>query len=136
MFCVQWSVKYTCDRWSEGEQSVALNESLTWDDLEAWIRKAFQTKFGIPTRYRLSKGMVLYKFNDFNTLHGPTSNALSPWWSPYDPYKQYAGWNQKLKMAQANGVSVREWGRLTSAVKENWNSLTNLLIITLGEDVF
>ena len=80
--------------------------------------------------------MRLYKFNDFTTLHGPDNNNLSPWWSPYYDYKHDAGWEQKVKMAKANGISVREWGRLTSAVKENWNSLSFLLEITLKEPVY
>ena len=113
-----------------------LNESVNWMDLPDFVRAAFQTKFGMPTKDRLDGGTVLYKFNDFKTLHGPSSNALSPWWSPYNAYKQDAGWVQKSKMAKLNGVSVREWGRLTSAVKENWNSLNFLLVITLKTPVF
>lgn len=113
-----------------------LNEFVAWTDLPEFVRAAFQTKFSMPTKDPLPDGTVLYKFNDFQTLHGPTSNSLSPWWSPYNAYKQDAGWLQKLKIAQANGVSVREWGRLTSAVKENWNSMKFLLVITLQVPVF
>jgi len=112
-----------------------LNSDVNWMDLPEFVRSAFQTKFGMPSKDRLLNGMMLYKFNDFSTLHGPQSNALSPWWSPYNAYKQDAGWDQKLKMAKANGISVREWGRLTSAVKENWNSLNFLLVITLNTPV-
>jgi hypothetical protein len=90
----------------------------------------------MPTRDRLDPGDVLYKFNDFPTLHAPGNPALSPWWSPYDPYKHDGGWEQRAKLAKANGVSVREWGRLTSAIKENWNSLSYLLIITLRVAVY
>lgn len=115
---------------------MALNESLNFGDLEAYVQVAFQTKFAMPTKDRLPAGTVLYKFNDFNTLHGPTSNALSAWWSPYEPYKHDPGWVQKRKTAETIGVTVREWGRLTSAVKENWNSLRYLLVITLAEDVY
>jgi hypothetical protein len=43
---------------------------------------------------------------------------------------------QRRKTAETIGVTVREWGRLTSAVKENWNSLRYLLVITLAEDVY
>ena len=115
---------------------MAVNENVNWSDLEGYVKAAFQTKFGMPTKDLLRAGSILYKFNDYNTLHGPDSNALSPWWSPYMPYKHDAGWEEKLKIAKANGVSVREWGRLTSAVKENWNSLSNLLVITLAVDVY
>jgi len=95
------------------------------------VRSAFQTKFNVPTKERLPSGFVLYKFNSHPSLHGPTSKSLSPWWSPMEPYKHDAGWAEKKKIAKANGVSVREWGRLTSAIKENWNSLNYLLVITL-----
>lgn len=110
---------------------MTLNEDVDWLDLPQWVRQAFQTKFGMPTKDLLPPGWVLYKFNDFQTLHGPDSNALSAWWSSYKPYKHDGGWEQRMKIAKANGVSIREWGRLTSAVKENWNSLNFLLVITL-----
>jgi hypothetical protein len=115
---------------------MALNENVDWMDLPEVVRLAFQTKFNMPTKDLLTAGTVLYKFNDYQSLHGPTSNSLSPWWSPFHTYKHDAGWEQKLKMAKANGISVREWGRLTSAVKENWNSLNFLLVITLKVDVY
>ena len=113
-----------------------VNQNVSWIDLPEYVRNAFQTKFGQPTKDLLGPGVVLYKFNDFKSLHGPDNNNLSPWWSPYHPYKHDAGWDQKKKIAIANGVSVREWGRLTSAVKENWNSLNYLLVITLKVSVF
>jgi hypothetical protein len=113
-----------------------LNDAVTWMTLPQFVRDAFQTKFGMPTKDLLREGTILYKFNDFKTLHPPGNPSLSPWWSPYLIYKHDAGWDQKEKMAKANGVSVREWGRLTSAVKENWNSMTYLLIITLKVPIF
>lgn len=115
---------------------MALNSDVQWLDLPGFVRQAFQTKFGMPLKDLLPSGTMLYKFNDYSTLHGPSSNALSPWWSPYNAYRHDAGWEQKKKIAEANGVSVREWGRLTSAVKENWNSLSYLLVITLSEPVY
>ena len=113
-----------------------LNEDVKWMGLPDFVRAAFQTKFGMPTKDLLQAGTVLYKFNDHQTLHKPGTKDLSPWWSPYHPYKHDAGWEQKAKIAKANGVSVREWGRLTSAVKENWNSLNHLLVITLKVAVY
>ena len=115
---------------------MSLNVHVNWPQLPEFVRNAFQTKFGMPTKDLLAPGTVLYKFNDFQTLHGPGNNNLSPWWSPYLPYKHDAGWEQKMRIAVANGISVREWGRLTSAVKENWNSLQYLLVITLNEPVY
>src|SRR5579863_6811314 len=107
-----------------------LNDQEHFATLPGYVQQAFQTKLSTPTKELLSPGMRLYKFNDYMTLHGPANNSLSPWWSPYEPYKHDAGWEQKVKIARANGISVREWGRLTSAVKENWNSLSYLLQIT------
>jgi hypothetical protein len=115
---------------------MALNENETWMGQPQFVRDAFQTKFAMPTKDLLREGMILYKFNDFKSLHAPGDPRLSAWWSPYLIYKHDAGWDQKEKMAKANGISVREWGRLTSAVKENWNSLSYLLIITLKVPVY
>jgi hypothetical protein len=61
---------------------------------------------------------------------------ISPWWTASLPFKHDGGLVQKLKMAEANGVSEREWGRLTSAVKEDWNSLAFLLEIESAEPVY
>jgi hypothetical protein len=113
-----------------------LNQDVQFGGLPPYVQAAFQTKISTPTKDLIPMGMRLYKFNDFMTLHGPDNNNLSPWWSPYEPYKHDAGWEQKVKIARANGISVREWGRLTSAVKENWNSLSFLLEITLKVPVF
>ena len=113
-----------------------LNQNEYFSGLPQYVQNAFQTKISTPTMEMLPAGMKLYKFNDFMTLHGPDNNNLSPWWSPYDSFKHDAGWDQKIKMARANGISVREWGRLTSAVKENWNSLSYLLEITLKVPVY
>lgn len=118
------------------ELPMTLNVHVNWHELPEFVRNAFQTNFGMPTKDLIDPPTVLYKFNDFQTLHSPGNNKLSPWWSPYPPYKNDAGWEEKKRMAVANGISVREWGRLTSAVKENWNSLQYLLVITLKEPVY
>ena len=113
-----------------------LNDALQFTDVDPTARAAFQTKFGSPTKDRLHSGFKLYKFNNFRTLHAPGNDALSPWWSPYDAYKHDPGWDMRLRMAKANGVSIREWGRLTSAIKENWNSMAFLLVISLKIEAF
>ncbi len=84
----------------------------------------------------LPAGFDLYKFHDFNTLAPPNATAISPWWSPYDPYKHDGGWVQRKKLAEHLGVSIREFGRVTSAVKENWNSMKYLLVITLAHSTY
>ena len=90
---------------------------------------------GLADKVYLHTGTRLYKFNGYPTLHGPGILAryrpVSPWWSPYDPYEHDPGWEAKKQIAEHFKVSVREWGRITSAVREDWNSLKYLLTIRL-----
>ena len=125
------------------------NENLTWREVGAivtdaatggTVSDAFQLLFGNPTKDLLPAGMKLYKFNSFASISRadpPDAGfAMSPWWSPTNAYKHDAGLEQKLKIAKANGVSAREWGRLTSVIKEGWNSLEYLLEIELRNPVY
>lgn len=124
----------------------ALNHQMTWSDVGAistgpssTVADAFQLLFGNPTKELLPAGTELYKFNGYNSLAKDAvtpATPMSPWWSPVRAFKHDAGYGEKVKIAQANGVSLREWGRLTSAIKENWNSLDWLLTITLKEPVY
>jgi hypothetical protein len=118
-----------------------LNENLSWGEVGAistggsnTVGDAFKSKHA--EKVLLTAGSKLYKFNDFNTPTAPGSKALSPWWSPYDDYRHDGGWEQRKKLAALLGVSIREFGRVTSAVKENWNSLQYLLVITLSDAVY
>jgi hypothetical protein len=124
---------------------VIVNLGLTWQSVGAiptgggnHVRDAFLN--GSADKVLLPAGTVLYKFNAFSTLHGPDPAAqfrpISPWWSPYHPFRHDPGWEAKKRIAAHLGVSVREWGRVTSAVKENWNSLQHLLVITLKHNVY
>lgn len=122
-----------------------LNEELSWaqvgdiDTGSGKVRDAFQLLFGEPTKDLLPAGMKLYKFNSYNTVSStaPTATTpMSPWWTASEPYKHDAGLVQKLKIAEANGVSAREWGRLTSVIKEDWNSMAWLLEVRLVEPVY
>ena len=133
--------------WMSGGGCMAvLNEKLTWNEVGAistgegtTVANAFQLLFGDPTKELLPAGTKLYKFNGYNTLAREAvtpSTPMSPWWSPLHSFKNDAGLEQKMKIADANGVSLREWGRLTSAIKENWSSLDWLLTITLAEPVY
>ena len=61
---------------------------------------------------------------------------LSPWWSPTHRFKHYAGLAQRMALARTLGVSFREWGRLTSVIKENWSSMGFLMTIELAEPVY
>jgi hypothetical protein len=124
---------------------VDLNENLTWNEVgdiatsSGKVRDAFQLMFGDPTKEKLGPGMSLYKFNGYSTLaQGAVTDDtdLSPWWSPTHSFKHDAGLQQRLSIAEKNGVSFREWGRLTSVVKEDWNSLAWLLTIELKVTVY
>lgn len=124
---------------------MVLNEELSWNDVgeistgSGKVRDAFQLMFGEPTKELLPAGMSLYKFNGYSTLgQGIITDAtdLSPWWSPTESFKHDAGLAQRLLIAEKNGVSFREWGRLTSVIKENWSSLDWLLAIELKVSVY
>ena len=123
---------------------MSLNENLSWGEVGnigtgpgATVSDAF--KGGFAEKVLLPADMILYKFNEFQT---PARNPLdpqspvSPWWSPYNDYRHDGGWAQRKGLAGALGVTVREFGRVTSAIKENWNSLNYLLVITLSVPVY
>ena len=118
---------------------MALNQELEWAQVGAistgsgTVKDAFRG--GHAEKTLLKQGTVLYKFNNDGSLTG-YQGKISEWWQPYQALLHDAGWLQKLEMAKHFGISVREWGRVTSAVKENWNSLEHLLVITLGLDVY
>jgi hypothetical protein len=123
-----------------------LNEELTWADVGAIepgpgtrVADAFQLLFGDPAKELLPTGTELCKFAGYNTLSKDPlvpSTPMSPWWSPLRALRHDAGLAQKRSIAEANGVSLREWGRLTSAIKENWSSLNWLLTIELAAPVY
>ena len=124
---------------------MTLNEKLSWAEVgnistgSGRVSDAFQLKFGVPTKELLPAGMSIYKFNGYNTLgQGAVTDAtaLSPWWSPTLPFKHDAGLAQRKMIAQKNGVSFREWGRLTSVIKEDWSTMAWLLTIELKVPVY
>lgn len=124
---------------------MALNKEMNWGQVgdistgSGKVRDAFQLMFGDPTKELLPAGTALYKFNGFSTLGQGVitpDTDLSPWWSPVNGYKHDAGLVQRMKIAEKNGVSFREWGRLTSVIKENWSTLDWLLTIELSEPVY
>lgn len=124
-----------------------LNEEITWAEVGkivtdpstgATVANAFQLAFGEPTKDLIPAGLRMYKFNSFSSAarSSAASEPISPWWTPSLPYKHDGGLVQKLKMAKANGVSAREWGRLTSVVKEDWNSLAYIFEMELKVPVY
>jgi hypothetical protein len=124
---------------------MALNEGMGWAQVgdistgSGKVRDAFQLMFGDPTKELLPAGTSLYKFNGFSTLGQGVitpQTDLSPWWSPTNGFKHDAGLAQRMAIARNNGVSFREWGRLTSVIKEEWSTLDWLLTIELAEPVY
>src|ERR1043165_3624101 len=98
--------------------TMALNENLTWNEVgnistgSGKVADAFQLMFGNPTKELLPAGMSLYKFNGYSSLSaGAVTNDadLSPWWSATHAFKHDAGLAQRMKIAEKNGVSFREW---------------------------
>jgi hypothetical protein len=113
---------------------MAINENTTWEEVgntstggEGRVRQAF--KSGTAKKVLLEPTFKLYKFNEYKTLTAPDSTSVSPWWSPYEAYEWDAGWDERKKLAAHLHVNIRELGRVTSAIKENWNSLSYLLVI-------
>ncbi len=139
---------------------MALNEQLDWTAVGAivtdrnalpvptTVADAFKLDTGPPSKDLLPAGTLLYKFNSGPTFRldwatktpipdpPPADYMVSPWWSPTLPYKQDGGLSQRMNLARLNGVSMREWGRLTSVIKEDWGSLAYILQIELKAPVY
>nr|ACR24239.1 EvpP [Edwardsiella tarda] len=123
-----------------------LNSELDWSHVGSIstgpgtvVSDAFNISYGLPTKELLPAGTALYKFNGFSSLARPPitgDTPLSPWWSPVQPFRHDGGLQQRMLVAKLNGVSMREWGRLTSVIKENWSSLDHLLEIVLKVPVY
>jgi len=118
-----------------------INENTTWAEVgeistggDNRVRHAF--KNGAARKVLLEPAFKMYKFNEYRSLAAPGSTAVSPWWSPYEPYEWDGGWNQRKSLAAHLNVSMREFGRVTSAIKENWNSLSYLLVVELKHSVY
>jgi hypothetical protein len=115
-----------------------INEKKNWEEVgsdktggdgDARVRDAF--KNGTAKKVLLAPAFKLYKFNEYKTLTAPNSQSVSPWWSPYEAYEWDAGWEERKELAPQLKVSIRELGRVTSAIKENWNSLSYVLVVTV-----
>ena len=131
---------------TDWSMKLILNQELDWNIVGSistgpgtFVRDAFQQRYGQPTKELLPAGMSIYKFNGYPTLgRGPITpdTMLSPWWSPTEPFQHDGGLEKKIKIARLTGVSLREWGRLTSVIKENWSSLDYLLEVRLKVPVY
>ena len=124
-----------------------LNDENTWEEVGsydpktnkpsktgAYIRDCF--KNGTAQKRLLDTSLKLYKFSDGDKLTRPDSNEVSPWWSPYDAWEWDAGWEERKKLAAQLKVNTRELGRVTSAIKENWSSLSHVLVIHLNNGAY
>ena len=107
---------------------------------EGNVGAAFQSAFGNPTKELLPTGSSIYKFNGFRTItrNEPPqqTDIMSPWWSPTEAFQHDPGLNEKKRFAKMQGVTLREYGRITSAVSEDWNSLAFILEIKLACPVY
>jgi hypothetical protein len=74
----------------------------------------------------LPAGMRLYRFNSDAVLQR-RGDFYSGWWSATDAFDQDPGLAQKRHMATHFGVSLREYGRVTSAISEPWGTLEYLI---------
>tara|TARA_B110000879_G_C10942237_1_gene420316 strand:+ start:98 stop:646 length:549 start_codon:yes stop_codon:yes gene_type:complete len=112
----------------------AINEDLTWLTVGAMdtgngpVRDAFIDGKMVILKERFK----LYKFNtDASLTPNKTTGIVTPWWSAYNAYDVDPGWQAKLNMASSLGTSIRELGRVTSAISEDWSSCGFLSIIEL-----
>ncbi len=106
-----------------------LNAEVGWNDMPDYVRLAFTR--GTGEKVLLPAGFRMCKLSDFESLAPPGSTAASPWWSPLEPYRHDAGWEQRKRLASHFGVSIRELSRILVAVKENWNAMNFLLKVEL-----
>ena len=110
-----------------------LNDLVSWADQPPHVRQAF--KGGIGRRVELPVGFKLCKLSDFPSLAPPRATTLSEWWSPFEAFDYDPGFDSRVALAKRFNVSIRELSRILVAVKENWNSLSYLLIIALRQPV-
>lgn len=87
-------------------------------------------------KVRLDAGMLLYKFNSYNSLTAQGSTDVSPWWSAYHRYDVGSSLVDRLKLAEMNSVGIKELGRLTSAIVTEWNTLQYVLVVRLTKPVY
>jgi hypothetical protein len=121
------------DRIRQFNQSLAVNSQLTLGDITGMrvSGKPVGSAFIDPQLVLLEPPMKLYKFNSFSSLRPDGEGNVTGWWSAYDPYDVDPGWITRMSLAKCLGVSIRELGRVTSAITESWNSCEYLVVIAL-----
>lgn len=122
-----------------------INKHLTWNDVGYMKVSGRQVRnaFLDARMVKLHAGMRLFKFNSYPSLWPDQQGNVSPWWSSLDewsdegsPHDIDPGWNSKLKLAKVLRCSIREYGRVTSAITEGWNSCEFKVTITLTTDIW
>jgi hypothetical protein len=118
--------------------SAAINSQLTLGDMGAMKTASGRVAnaFLDPQLVMLPAKTRVYKFNTYPSLRPDDSGNVTPWWTSFEPYDVDPGWYAKLAMAKTFGISVRELGRVTSAITESWNSCEFLYTITLTVDIW
>lgn len=115
-----------------------INQNLSWLEVGAMIvhGSPVRAAFLDARMVRLKAGTKLYKFNTWPSLQPDKVGNVTPWWSPYNAYDVDPGWQAKLSMAKNLNISIRELGRVTSAITDTWNSLQYCVTITLKVDMY
>lgn len=126
------------DRISQFAGGAAINSHLSLEDFGSMKTASgrVQNAFLDPQRVMLPARTKLYKFNSYPSLRPDKAGNVTPWWSPFEPYDVDPGWYAKAAMAKVFRISVRELGRVTSAITESWNSCEYLATIVLTVDIW
>ena len=126
------------DRIKQFAGGAAINSHLTLGEIGAMKTASGRVHHAFldPQLVMLPAKMKIYKFNNYASLRPDDNGNYTPWWSAYDAYDVDPGWFAKTAMARAFRVSIRELGRVTSAITESWNSCEYLATITLKVDIW
>jgi len=112
-----------------------LNDGLGLAGILNQMGGAVRGAFIHPRLVLLPQGMRLYRFNN-DAVMQPRFGFYSGWWTATEPYEHDAGLAQRRRMAVHFGVSMREYGRVTSAISEPWGTLEWLVHATLNRPVY
>lgn len=105
-----------------------LNQDIDFMTLDADARNAF---LGVPEKKLLAAGTQLYKFTEHSLYKA--DGTVTPWWSTVEPIDPTdTGLAVLLERSAALGVSPNEFARARSAVTQQWNSMTGLIIARLN----
>jgi hypothetical protein len=132
--------QHTRDAFARGQSSATrrgaiLNDGLGLPAILNLMGGDVRRAFVNPRLVLLETGTRLYRFNDEAPMR-PRGQFFSGWWSPTNAYRHDPGLAQRRRMAQHFGVSLREYGRVTSAISEPWGTLAHLIHATLTRPAY